>query len=82
MFEDLMAYVCLFLSMRGGDWRLGIAGIKKMAATFTDFDHPHYVKQSPDISMIYYVCYNLCLQCSNKGLLLSALVVKLGISGN
>ena len=42
--EDLMADVCLFLSMRGEDWRLRVAGIKKMAATFTAFNHPHYVK--------------------------------------
>lgn len=44
IFQDLMAYVCLFLSMRGGDWCLRVASIKQMAATFTAFNHPHYAK--------------------------------------
>ncbi len=44
IFQDLMAYVCLFHSMHGRDWHLRVASIKNMAATFTAFDHPNYVK--------------------------------------
>ena len=43
VFEDMMAYICLYLALRSGDWQLRVACIKKMAPVFTAFDHVHYV---------------------------------------
>ena len=36
--------VSLFLAVRGGDWHLHMASIKKMAPVFTAFDHATYQK--------------------------------------
>ena len=44
VFQDLMAYIGLFLAIRSGDWSLRVASIKQMAATFTAFDHHNYTK--------------------------------------
>ena len=43
-FQDVMAYVTLFLAMRSGDWNIHVCSIKKMAALFTAFDHKTYQK--------------------------------------
>ena len=43
-FQDVMAYVTLFLAMRSGDWNIRVCSIKKMAALFTAFDHKTYQK--------------------------------------
>ena len=42
VFQDLNAYVGLFLSIRSGDWYLRTACIKQMAAVFCAFDHSNY----------------------------------------
>ena len=54
LFQDLNAYVGLFLSIRSGDWNLRTASIKTMAPLFTAFDHANYrkLKLSPDILLI------------------------------
>ena len=44
VFQDIAAYVGLFLSIRSGDWHLRTASIKQMAAVFTAFDHPNYLR--------------------------------------
>ena len=44
MFEDVAAYVGLFLAIRSGDWDLRTACIKQMASVFTAFDHANYCK--------------------------------------
>lgn len=44
VFDDLLAYVGLYLAMRSGDWCLRTASIKKMAPTFTAFNHYHYTE--------------------------------------
>ncbi len=61
----------VYILNKGGDWHLGVASIKQMAATFAAFDHPHtMLTLSLNTLMIYCVCHNMGLQCSNKGLLL------------
>ncbi len=47
VFRDAFAYVCLFLSIRGGIWSLCTASIKTMAPMFAAFDRPHYRKLIP-----------------------------------
>ena len=47
VFRDGFAYLCLFLSIRGGMWNLCTASIKTMAPMFTAFDRPHYRKLIP-----------------------------------
>ncbi len=47
VFRDAYSYICLFLSIRGGVWKLRNASIKKMAPLFTAFDRPHYRKLIP-----------------------------------
>ena len=44
LFNDLAAYVSMFLAIRSADWYLRTASIKKMAPVFTAFDHVHYRK--------------------------------------
>ena len=44
IFQDAMAYIGLFLSIRSGDWSLQMASVKKMAPLFTAFDHLTYQK--------------------------------------
>ena len=43
-FQDINAYIGLFLAIRSGDWNLRTASIKHMAPLFTAFDHPNYRK--------------------------------------
>ena len=47
VFRDAFAYLCLFLSIRGGLWDLRTASIKTIAPMFTAFDRPHYWKLIP-----------------------------------
>ncbi len=42
VFEDVLAYVGLFLPIRSGDWHLRLASMKLMAPVFTAFNHPTY----------------------------------------
>ena len=44
VFQDLSAYVGLFLAIRSGDWHLRMASVKQMASVFTAFDHSNYLK--------------------------------------
>ena len=44
VFQDIAAYVGLFLSIRSGDWHLRTASVKQMAPLFTAFDHPNYLR--------------------------------------
>ena len=44
VFQDIAAYVGLFLAIRSGDWYLRTACIKQMAPVFTAFDHANYRK--------------------------------------
>ena len=44
LFNDLAAYVSMFLAIRSADWYLRTASIKKMAPVFTAFDHVPYRK--------------------------------------
>jgi len=44
VFQDVAAYVGLFLAIRSGDWDLRTACIKQMASVFTAFDHANYCK--------------------------------------
>ena len=39
VFQDVAAYIGLFLAIRSGDWSLRTACIKQMAPVFTAFDH-------------------------------------------
>ena len=48
VFEDGLAYVCMHLAIRTGDWNLRIAALKSMAALFTAFDRPNYQKLISD----------------------------------
>ena len=47
VFRDLLSYCCLYLSMRGGLWKLRLGGIKNLAPLFAAFDRPHYQKLIP-----------------------------------
>ena len=42
--EDGLAYVGLFLAIRGGDWQLRMTSMKLMAPIFTAFDHATYCR--------------------------------------
>ena len=44
VFEDMLAYICLYLAIRSGYWELRLASIKLMAPIFTAFDHQNYRK--------------------------------------
>ena len=44
VFQDVAAYIGLFLAIRSGDWYLRTACIKQMAPVFTAFDHTNYQK--------------------------------------
>ena len=44
VFEDMLAYICLYLAIRSGCWELRLASIKLMAPIFTAFDHQTYRK--------------------------------------
>ena len=44
VFIDAMAYICLFIAIRSGDWHLRTGSLKQMAPVFTAFDHPTYQK--------------------------------------
>ena len=44
VFQDAMAYVCLFLAIRTGNWNLRMTTIKSIAAVFIAFDHSNYQK--------------------------------------
>ena len=43
-FQDVMAYIGLYLSIRSGDWELRMGSMKCMAPVFTAFDHSIYQK--------------------------------------
>lgn len=47
VFRDAYAYVTLFISIRGGLWKVRTGSIKMMASLFTAFDRPHYRKILP-----------------------------------
>lgn len=42
VFKDVLAYIGLFLAIRGGDWHLRLSSIKLMAPIFSAFDHLTY----------------------------------------
>ena len=42
LFQDISAYLGLFLGIRSGDWNLRTACVKLMAPVFTAFDHANY----------------------------------------
>ena len=42
LFQDMAAYLGLFLGIRSGDWNLRTACVKQMAPVFTAFDHANY----------------------------------------
>ena len=44
VFQDIAAYMGLFLAIRSGDWYLRTACVKQMAPVFTAFDHANYRK--------------------------------------
>ena len=44
IFQDAMAYIGLYLSIRSGDWELRMASMKQMAPVFTAFDQFTYQK--------------------------------------
>jgi hypothetical protein len=44
VFQDAMAYIALYLAIRGADWNLRVACIKLMAPVFTAFNHTTYQK--------------------------------------
>ena len=44
VFQDIAAYMGLFLAIRSGDWHLRTACVKQMAPVFTAFDHANYRK--------------------------------------
>ena len=44
VFQDGLAYVGLYLAIRGGLWDLRLASLKEMCPVFTAFDHIHYLK--------------------------------------
>ena len=44
---DTFTYLCLFLSMRSGDWNLQLTSIKTLAPLFAAYDRPHYQKLIP-----------------------------------
>ena len=45
--EDCLAFINLYLSVRGGDWDLRLVSLKQMAAIFNACDRPHYSKLIP-----------------------------------
>lgn len=45
--RDAFAYISVFLSIRGGLWKLRLGGIKLLAPLFAAFDRPHYQKLIP-----------------------------------
>ena len=47
VFEDGLAYVGLYLAIRGGLWDLRLACLKGMCPVFSAFDHIHYLKMLP-----------------------------------
>lgn len=51
VFRDLFSYVTLFLSIRGGMWKLRLYGVKQIAPLFAAFDRPHYQSYFPVIYM-------------------------------
>ena len=42
LFQDMAAYLGLFLGIRNSDWNLRTAYMKQMAPVFTAFDHANY----------------------------------------
>ena len=44
MFHDCLAYVGLYLAIRGGSWSLRIASLKEMCPLGTAFDRVNYLK--------------------------------------
>ena len=42
VFEDVLAYLGLYLAIRSGDWDLRMACVKMMAPIFSAFDHTTY----------------------------------------
>lgn len=47
VYRDMFAYISLFLSVRGGIWKLRLYAIKQIAPLFAAFDRPHYQKLLP-----------------------------------
>ena len=47
VFRDGLAYVALYIAIRGGNWQLRMASIKCMAPIFTAFDRNLYSKLIP-----------------------------------
>ena len=52
VFYHAFSYIYLFLSIRGGVWKLQLAGIKEMAPLFAAFDRTHYQKVIPQYSVL------------------------------
>ena len=48
VFRDMLSYLSLYVSMRGGLWKLRMGGIKTLAPLFAAFDRPHYQKLLPN----------------------------------
>ena len=67
MFHVYLAYVGLYLAIRGGMWTLRVASLKEMYPLFTAFDRLNYMKILPQ-----YLSEIMCLpdsitECFEKG---------------
>ena len=48
VFHDMLAYIGLYLAIRGGLWDLRMASLKEMCPLFTAFDRLNYLKILPN----------------------------------